>query len=536
MLSFRQQKSRILKRLFAASVAVLLFQGTSAMAQQPDANARMAALEARIADQEKLIQNLLKERGIVPVQASTPPDSKEVEKVVKDILKANDDKKKADEEARKKEADAAGTEVGSDLKMNANWKNGLWLENADKSFRIHFGGRTQLDADWIGASKQIQFAPGGIGQTNDGVNFRRCRFAAEGTIWEVMDFNFEYDFLNNFNAERTGAPLSTTAGVPTDMWITFTHLPFLGNVRVGNQKPFISFEHLTSSRWLNMIERSFAFDAFIGGLDNGFRPGISTFNTYLDERMTFAAGFYKNNTSILGFNAGDGEYDFTTRATLLPIYENDGRCLLHFGLGYSHRDLDDDQVLLRARILTRNGPATTQNALASIRLNGNSQDILVPEMAFVWGPFSMQAEYFAVQVTDAIRNGGPANQTPRDVFYHSAYVEFHYFLTGEHRPYNKKIGAFDRVIPHENFFMVRTEDGPSYGLGAWQLTARLGYINLNDQDLAGGYLWETTAGINWYLNPNMKLQMNYTHHRREGVGTAPDGDVNSLTVRAAIDF
>ncbi len=39
-------------------------------------------------------------------------------------------------------------QVGSDLKMSANWKDGLNIESANKDFRVHVGGRTQLD--WSG--------------------------------------------------------------------------------------------------------------------------------------------------------------------------------------------------------------------------------------------------------------------------------------------------------------------------------------------------------------------------------------------------
>ena len=44
-----------------------------------------------------------------------------------------------------------------------------------------------------------------------------------------------------------------------------------------------------------------------------------------------------------------------------------------------------------------------------------------------------------------------------------------YFLTGEHRPYDRTAGKFNRVIPFENFFRVRTECGEIVtGMGAWE--------------------------------------------------------------------
>jgi len=57
----------------------------------------------------------------------------------------------------------------------------------------------------------------------------------------------------------------TTPGIyrPTPPAFGLDPAPWVGNVRIGNQKPPISFEHMTSSRFLNFMERSLGFDAFI---------------------------------------------------------------------------------------------------------------------------------------------------------------------------------------------------------------------------------------------------------------------------------
>ena len=56
-----------------------------------------------------------------------------------------------------------------------------------------------------------------------------------------------------------------------------------------------------------------------------------------------------------------------------------------------------------------------------------------------------------------------------------------YFLTGENRPYNRKMGVFDRVKPYEDFFRVRTCDGNvATGRGAWEVAYRFSYIDMLD--------------------------------------------------------
>ncbi|MCY2964262.1 MAG: porin, partial [Planctomycetota bacterium] len=88
----------------------------------------------------------------------------------------------------------------------------------------------------------------------------------------------------------------------------------------------------------------------------------------------------------------------------------------------------------------------------------------------------------------------------------SLYTQVGYFLTGEHRPYLKKAGAIDRVKPFRN---VKFFDNDGTGWGAWEIAARYSYIDLNSRDIDGGRLNDLTLGLNWYLNPNAKVQFNW---------------------------
>lgn len=103
------------------------------------------------------------------------------------------------------------------------------------------------------------------------------------------------------------------------------------------------------------------------------------------------------------------------------------------------------------------------------------------------------------------RIGGP------NALFFGAYGETGYFLTGEHRPYRKQSATFDRVKPFTNFFRVRTDDGVKSGWGAWQVAARVSYVNLTDAGIRGGRLTDLTLGLNWYLNPFMRVTSDIVH-------------------------
>ncbi len=227
--------------------------------------ARLDALEK----QNQELKQTLDKAGIGP-DGEREADAGAVQKIVDDYFKQKEaKKKKADEDARLKKEEEGFT-VGDQLDMKAKWDNGLWLETEDKAFKVHVGGRTQYDTVFYSAPGNVQTGSNGTGPINDAMAFRRARFEVAGTIWEVINFDFEYDFLNTDNVLQAGTQLlpdqTVPAGtrvsenvltqntpVPTDLWIEFAHLPLLENIRIGNMKPPISFEHMTSSRFLNFL-------------------------------------------------------------------------------------------------------------------------------------------------------------------------------------------------------------------------------------------------------------------------------------------
>ncbi len=135
----------------------------------------------------------------------------------------------------------------------------------------------------------------------------------------------------------------------------------------------------------------------------------------------------------------------------------------------------------------------------------------------MYGPFSLQGEYVQAIVDSINRN---------NVCFQGFYIMSSYFLTGEHRPYNKKTGAFGRVKPKKNY-----SSKPDGGKGAWELAARYSYLDLDDKSVNGGRLQDFTFGVNWYLNPNTRVMWNYVF-----ADLADGGDADIFQMRIQIDF
>ena len=64
-----------------------------------------------------------------------------------------------------------------------------------------------------------------------------------------------------------------------------------------------------------------------------------------------------------------------------------------------------------------------------------------------------------------------------------------------------------------------------------QVAARYSYLDLDDEDVAGGREDGMTLGLNWHLFSNARVSLNYVWGRVRG-----QGDVNGAQTRFQVDF
>ena len=136
----------------------------------------------------------------------------------------------------------------------------------------------------------------------------------------------------------------------------------------------------------------------------------------------------------------------------------------------------------------------------------------------VYGPFSLQGEWIWAAVD---------SDTADDPTFDGSYIYGSLFLTpGDRRRYKDSDGAFDRVKPKKNF----SWDGSGYG--AFEAAFRYSNLHLSDRAIRGGTLSNYTAGLNWYLNPNLRFMLNYVHADQRSI----DGQAHIVQMRAQMDF
>lgn len=481
--------------------------------------ARLQQLEQRQAE--------LEERMIRRLPATEVADPKPGDKPAE---KAGE--KKADAKSDAKPAEAPKPyEVGSDLVLKTMWKDGFYAETANKDFKVHIGGR--LHHDWVFFDQDPELrADTSIGDLDDGVFFRRMRVQVDGSMYEVFSWDVDIDVS------------SATDVRFDDVHFTVGQLPYVGNCRIGNLKTAFGLESMNSSKFLTFLERGTPNDAFLSEFD----PGVLLYNTALEDSLYWAFSFTRIDPEDDGIDFGDGEYAAAGRVAKLLYYDEPtaGRYLLHVGGSYQHRDAEflaaagRDVVRFRGRPEIRAGQSLPR-FIDTGNIAADSADLLGAEASAVWGPLSFQAEYVGTTVNDAVFPATPGGTPRGDATFHGFYAYTSFFLTGENRVYDRKTARYTRVKPNENFWLVRTgrQDCPGdtyMGTGAWEVAARYSRVDLNDSGINGGDLEDVTLGLNWYLNPNLRVQWNYLWMNRSVAAPLASGEAQAVGMRFALDY
>jgi phosphate-selective porin OprO/OprP len=247
-------------------------------------------------------------------------------------------------------------------------------------------------------------------------------------------------------------------------------------------------------------------------IDQAFFParntGVLALNNWAGDNGTWGFGYFRADSDNFGDDVGDNfENAVTGRITALPYYSADGSHLLHVGADYSFRGTNDNAAQFRAQPEARVGAASPNVPFfvdtGPIPANYFQQADF--EVAWINGPLSIQSEYVFALV-NAADGTSPLMR--------GWYAQASYFLTGEHRVYSKKTGAFTRVHPHADF--VRHTGDPEkhyvcFASGAWQVATRVSQLDLNDANVHGGRQTDLTLGLNWYLTPYLRYTANYIH-------------------------
>lgn len=319
----------------------------------------------------------------------------------------------------------------------------------------------------------------------NGVLARRARIGLVGTFAGDWDYALIYDF--------GGAPGST---------------PFLENAFVtykGIKNLYIdggyldvpyTLDEATSSNNITFIERA-SSQVIATAIASGDNRAAFGFHANGDS---WWAGSYvtgpASNVSISRPQTGA-----TVRGVVVPINNAAGSLIL----GADAQFLFDtggvagtnSLTALSDRIESRIDPATNALLNAGTLTNVKGAQVFSGEAAGQIGGFYAQGEYFDYQINRL--NGLP------DLHFNGGYAQASYVLTGEQRKYNPVTGSYGGVNPKN------PASWQAGGWGAWEVAGRYSQMKLNDLNVLGGELKNSTVAVNWYVNQNIRFMFDWVH-------------------------
>ena len=387
-------------------------------------------------------------------------------------------------------------------------------------------GLIQADTGWFNQDAANIAA---VGNIRDGSAFRRAQLWAQGSILENTKYQVQMDFA------LIGRPSFR------DVWFEFNNVPQLGNVRLGQWKLPFSIEFMSGARNMTFAERPMTSQAFIPQR----HIALGFYDNATDENSTWSAAVYRSGQDQFGGSIADkGGYAGVGRYTYLPFWDeaSKGERYLHVAAAYNYVSPNNSSVQFRTTpdffvgaqsSLPAPGSTGTSGQGLPGPLNGvpffadtkafgmNHYHLTGIEALWVEGPFSWQSE--AMILTGGKTGGGL-------IYFPGLYTQTGYFLTGEHRPYNRKLATIDR-IQVKSPIGGGTKEG--FGTGAWEVATRYDYLDLNSQGVQGGQQQNVTIGLNWYFNNNAKLQFNYI---RAMLNRQRDSVANIYALNAQFDF
>jgi len=389
--------------------------------------------------------------------------------------------------SRQHELDKESAEATAKLQPHFKLdSSGFTLSSADTNFSIGLHGLVQLDSRTYLGNNNV---------ANSGFLLRRARPIIVGTVFRNFDYNLTPDF--------GGSTVQIM-----DAYINY-HYDLGLQLEAGKFKPPIGLEALQSDANLYLNERSLVTD-LVPNRD----VGLELHGDLLGGAISYAAAILDGapdySSTVVNTNL-DSDLAYDGRIFLQPWITSDVDLLrgLGFGVGGSYEN-DRDGVNGLTSGYTTDGQQKFFTYSAGTVANGQHWRVS-PQTYYYYGPLGLMGEY---AISDQkVRNGAAQG----DVANTAWEVQGGWILTGEDASYNG-------VTPRHPFNPL------SGDWGAWQVVGRYEQLHIDGSafpifassaaSASAARAW--SAGLNWYLNRNIRFNASYSHTTFSGyTGPSP---------------
>jgi phosphate-selective porin OprO/OprP len=483
---------------------------TSALGQDnsppPSASDELRALREKVAELERKLKSL--EDRVAATDSATNAKPQGIE--------ALDQKVRVLEHNQEMEREAAEANSKDQPRVSVG-EHGFSLSSADTNFTLRLKGVLQVDS-------RTFFEDSGI-VGNDSILLRRARPMLEGTVFRDVDFLFVPDFGGS------GAPQIY------DAYLNYRYSPAL-QLQAGKFKSPVGLEQLQMDRDIFFNERSLATD-LVPNRDMGFMLHGDLF----DGTLSYAAGIFNGvgDARISSNVSVEDNKAFAGRLFVEPFKPTPVKALQGLGLGISG-SYEALQGANTTDLPNNNGFATVGQEMFFTYSPTNRSVVaegvhwrLSPQAWYFYGPFHLLGEY--VISDQEVGLASPGRAVSADLQNTAWQIAGGWVVTGEK-------ASFRGITPREPF-------NPRRGhWGAWQLIARYSRLDVDpsafplfaDSFASARSAREWSAGVNWYLNANLRFATSFSHTEFEGggirgsAGLVTRNDENVLFTRLQLAF
>lgn len=387
------------------------------------------------------------------------------------------------------EAAAERSKTAARVSLGAN---GFSVSSADTNFVFKVRGYVQVDARGY-VSERVDTA------ANDTFLIRRARPILEGTTFGKLDYRVMLDF-------GAQSSLSTANNaLLQDAYVNARLLPEF-QIQAGKFKEPVGLERLQSGANLLFIERAYPTQ-LVPNRDVGVQLQGDLFKGVLRYETGIFNGVADGGSG--DFDASDREKDFAGRFFAQPFLTSGSDALRGLGVGVAGTYGNYEGALrpfvsdgLQRFFTYRSSTDTTKPNVVG---DGNHWR-LAPQAYYYWGPFGLLAEYVVSSGEVKQAGGGTGAGLTQRLANTGWQVAASYFLTGD-------ANSFRPVVPKH------AVDFKGGGWGALELAARVSQLDVDDAAFpvfadpskSAKEALSFGVGLNWHLNRNLKLSLDYEH-------------------------
>ena len=469
----------------------------SSVARADERDDKIQALEQRLKAQDERIHRLEERLNKQPEKAALLPPASPPEPATTTGIS---------QEA--KDGSPAKTNA---LPLVSIGEEGFVMQSGNAAFRLKIGGLLHIDS-------RSYFDDGGI-ENNDMFLIRRARINVDGRVFRDFDFRLQPEFGGS------GSPSLR------DAYLNYTYAKEL-QLRFGKFKVPVGLEQLQRDVALMFVERSLVSD-ITPGRDVGVQLHGEAFRGLLE----YAAGVF-NGVGDGGTSSNvdtDGQKSVVGRLFFYPLRTTSLQPLQNFGLGVGGSFARTHGA---AEMPSGNGYLTegqqqfftyfTSSTAGQPNVVGSGDHWRIsPQASWYWSRWSLLAEY-VLSSQDLARSDLGTSATLKN----SAWqVSLGCVLTGEEAT-PKGVNPNRPFDPHRNSW------------GALEVVARLSSLDVDnhafplfaDPTKSASEAMAWGAGLNWYLNKNIRLSADFFHTRFDGGQKGPVTAQDELALFARVQL